>query len=39
MFERGKEYERGLRPLSFGLPFPAIDIFGGLRIRMAGKGT
>jgi hypothetical protein len=28
MFERGKKFERGLRPLSSKLPFPAIKIIG-----------
>jgi hypothetical protein len=35
---RGKEIERGLRPLSTQLPSPAMDIFEGLTITPTGEG-
>jgi hypothetical protein len=38
MFERGKEYERGLRPLSTQLPSPAINTRGLLTMISAGEG-
>jgi len=38
MFERGKEFERGLRPLSPELPFPSINIYGFLQLILAGEG-
>jgi hypothetical protein len=38
MFERGKEFERGLRPLSLKLPFPAINTCGFLPTLPAGEG-
>jgi hypothetical protein len=38
MFERGKEFERGLRPLSPELPSPAINICGFLPVILAGEG-
>jgi hypothetical protein len=38
MFERGKEYERGLRPLSPKLPSAAINIPGLLPTLLAGEG-
>jgi len=38
MFERGKEFERGLRPLSSELPSPAINICGCLPVIPAGEG-
>jgi hypothetical protein len=34
----GKEFERGLRPLSPELPFPAINICGFLQLILAGEG-
>jgi len=39
MFERGKELERGLRPLSFKLPSPAINTCGLLPVILAGEGV
>jgi hypothetical protein len=38
LFKRGRILERGLRPLSLILPFPAIDVSGWLQIYTAGKG-
>jgi hypothetical protein len=38
VFERGREYERGLRPLSLELPSPAINICGFLSMSLAGEG-
>jgi hypothetical protein len=38
MFERGKEFERGLRPLSSILPSPVINIYGFLPMILAGEG-
>jgi hypothetical protein len=38
MFEREKEFERGLRPLSLLLPSPAKNIFEGLTMSLAGEG-
>jgi hypothetical protein len=38
LFERGKEFERGLRPLSSKLPSPAINIFEDLSMSPAGEG-
>jgi len=38
MFERGKEFERGLRPLSPELPSLAISICGFLPMILAGEG-
>jgi hypothetical protein len=39
MFERGEELERGLRPLSFKLPSPAINAFSYLPVILAGEGS
>jgi hypothetical protein len=39
LFERGKGFERGLRPLSFTLPSPAINIYEFLLMFPAGEGT
>jgi len=39
MFERGEEFERGLRPLSPELPSPAINICDFLPVILAGEGT
>jgi len=39
LFERGREYERGLRPLSPELPSPAINVFEDLSMSLAGEGT
>jgi len=38
LFERGREYERGLRPLSPELPSPAIIIRDDLSMLLAGEG-
>jgi len=38
MFERGKEFERGLRPLSLELPSTAINIYGISPVILAGEG-
>jgi hypothetical protein len=38
LFKRGREYERGLSPLSPGLPSPAINIYGCLPMIPAGEG-
>jgi len=38
MFERGREFERGLRPLSSRLPSPAINSCGFLLAFQAGEG-
>jgi hypothetical protein len=38
MFERGREFERGLRPLSSELPSPAINIFKQRSMSLAGEG-
>jgi hypothetical protein len=38
LFKRGKEFERGLRPLSPELPFPAIKICGLISVVLAGEG-
>jgi len=39
MFERGKELERGLRPLSSELPSPAINACGLLPVLLVGEGS
>jgi len=38
MFDRGKEFERGLRPLSSSLPSPATNIYDDLSTLLAGEG-
>jgi hypothetical protein len=38
MFERGREFERGLRPLSLILPSPTINICGFVPVILAGGG-
>jgi hypothetical protein len=38
LFERGREFERGLRPLSPQLPSPAINIFKQRSMYPAGEG-
>jgi hypothetical protein len=38
IFERGREFERGLCPLSPELPSPAINICGLLPVLLAGEG-
>jgi hypothetical protein len=39
LFERGRDFERGLRPLSLTLPSPAINIYEFLPMFPAGEGT
>jgi hypothetical protein len=38
MFKRGRDFERGLRPLSPELPSPAVNICGFLSVILAGEG-
>jgi hypothetical protein len=39
LFERGRDFERGLRPLSLTLPSPASSIYEFLSRYPAGEGT
>ena len=39
LFERGKELERGLSPLSSKLPFPAINACSFVPVILAGEGS
>jgi len=38
LFERGRNFERGIRPLSLTLPSPAINIYEFLPMFPAGEG-